>query len=303
MLNAIFYWWRIVRDSIQLWIDSSAFTYAGALAFYTLFSLAPIMVIAVAVIGTVFGEEAAQGQIVAELEEAIGRQPAGAVEEALARSRMEDGGLFPTLMSIGGLLVGATVVFAQMQLSLNAIWGVMAKPSRSGVLILIRNRLLSLAVVLAIGFILLVSMLASVALRAALRFAETWIPLPGELLNAGEMLLSLMLITGLFAMIFKILPDVVVSWRDVAIGAVVTALLFSVGRYVIALYLVYTAPDSPYGAAGSLVILLLWVYYSTLILLFGAAFTKVHMLARGKPVVPRNLAVVVKSQIVEEDQP
>lgn len=303
MRNSLIYWWSILRDSIQLWVDCNAFTYAGALAFYTLFSLAPIMVIAVAVIGVFFGEEAAQGQIVADLEEAIGRQPASAVEEALARSRIEGGGLLPTLMSIGGLLVGATVVFAQMQQSLNAIWGVMAKPERSGIFIFIRSRLLSLAMVLSIGFILLVSMLASIALRVAVRYAEAWIPLTGGLLSAGELLVFLLLITGLFALIFRVLPDVVVNWRDVAVGAVVTAILFSVGRYIIAVYLVYTAPDSAYGAAGSLVILLLWVYYSTLILLFGAAFTKVHMLARGKHVVPRNLAAVVKNQIIEEPQP
>ncbi|SDK83927.1 membrane protein [Franzmannia pantelleriensis] len=295
----ILYWWRIVHDAIQLWLKRNAFSYAGSLAFYTLFSLAPTMIIAVTVIGVVLGEDAAQGQIVAQLEGTMGQDAATMVEQAVAQSRIEESGLLPTLLGVGALLVGATTVFAQMQFSLNTIWDVTAKPSGNSLLIFIKNRVLSLTVVLSIGFILLVSLVFGVALRAALGHAEDLLPVLGVLAGSAEFLISLLMIAALFATIFKVLPDVVLSWKDVVVGAAVTAVLFALGRYWIAAYLAYTATASTYGAAGSVVVILLWVYYSSLILLFGAAFTKCHLQARGKPMVPRNSAVVVRHELDE----
>lgn len=294
------FWWRIVRDAIRLWIERNAFSYAGSLAFYTLFSLAPTVVIAVTVIGVVLGEDAAQGQIVAQLQDTMGREAATAIEHAVAQSRIEESGILPSLMGIGALLVGATTVFAQMQFSLNTIWGVTAKPSGNSLLIFIKNRLLSLTVVLSIGFILMVSLVLGVALRAILKGAESLLPAVGALLSGAEFLVSLALIALLFATIFKVLPDVVLRWRDVLIGAAVTAVLFALGRYGIAAYLAYTATASTYGAAGSVVLILLWVYYSSLILLFGAAFTKCHLLGRGLAIVPRNSAVLVKRELLTD---
>ncbi|MCC5859810.1 MAG: YihY/virulence factor BrkB family protein [Ectothiorhodospiraceae bacterium] len=294
------YWSGVLRDTVNLWLERNAFAHAGSLAFYTLFSLAPVMIIAVSMIGLVLGEEAAQGGIVAQLEDTIGTEAARAVETAVASTRIEVSGILPTLIGFGAMLIGATTVFAQMQQSLNAIWGVRAKPSRNSLLLLLFSRVLSLTIVLSIGFVLLVSLLLGVALRAIIRFADDWIPLPGALVAGSEFALSLLVITLLFGLIFKILPDVVMNWRDVFLGALVTAVLFGLGRFGIATYLTYTAPASAYGAAGSLVLLLLWVYYSSLILLFGAAFTRVHMEARGRPIIPRNTAVCVRSEIVEE---
>lgn len=294
------FWFVVLKDSVQLWLERNAFAYAGALAFYTLFSLAPVMIIAITIIGVVLGQDAAQGQIVGQLEEAIGTDAAEAVEQAVAASRLEEAGWLPTVIGLAAMLVGATTVFAQMQLSLNAIWGVAARPTRSGLLILLKNRLLSLAVVLAIGFVMLVSLLITVGLRALISFADEWLPVHAGVVGMTEFVLSMVLITVLFAMIFRILPDVVLSWREVLPGALVTAMLFVVGRYVIATYLTLAAPASPYGAAGSLVLLLLWVYYSSLILLLGAAFTKTLLLQRGGRVVPRNLAVCVRSELVED---
>jgi membrane protein len=293
------FWYRVLRDAAQLWLERNAFTYAGALAFYTLFSLAPVVIITLTIIGLVLGEAAAQGQVVAHLEGTLGEEAAAAIESAVSQTRIEAAGWWPTLLGVLAMLVGATTVFAQMQYSLNAIWGVVAKPSRSGVVIFIRNRLLSLTVVVAIGFVLLVSLLAGVALQAMVHYASDWIPVPGRLLASLEFLLALAVITLLFATIFKVLPDVVLAWDDVLAGAAVTAVLFGIGRYGIAAYLAYSAPASTYGAAGSLVLLLLWVYYSSLILLFGAAFTRVLLLARGRPLVPRNRAVEVQTRIVE----
>lgn len=294
------HWWSITREAVKLWLDSNAFSHAGALAFYTLFSLAPVVIIAVSVIGIVMGEQAAQGHIVAQLQDVMGREAARAVEQAVARSRIEESGLLPTLLGVAALLAGATTVFGQMQSSLNAIWGVAARPNRNNLFALAKNRLLSLTIVLAIGFVLLVSLLLGVVLRAVLEFTDRFVPAIAALLSGGEVLVSLLTASLLFGAVFKVLPDVVLHWRDVVVGALVTAVLFSVGRWGIAAYLAHTATASTYGAAGSVVLILLWVYYSSLILLFGAAFTKAHLLARGRAVVPRNTAVLVKRELVTD---
>ncbi|SHE91275.1 membrane protein [Modicisalibacter ilicicola DSM 19980] len=296
--DEIISWFRIVRNAVQLWLNHNAFSYAGSLAFYTLFSLAPTIIIAVTIIGLVLGEEAAQGQIVAQLSDMVGEGAATAVENAVAQSRIEASGPVPTLLGIGALLVGATTVFAQMQFSLNTLWGVTPRPDRSGILQFLKSRFLSLAVVLAIGFVLLVSLIAGVAVQAVFQFASGWLPWVKGLLGGAELLLSLLAVTLFFATLFKVLPDVVLGWRDVMVGAAITAVLFSIGRFGIAAYLAYTATASTYGAAGSLVLILLWVYYSSLILLFGAALTRAHLEERGKPIVPRNMAVRVKHELM-----
>lgn len=292
--------WNLFMQAGGLWLERNAFMHAGSLAYYTLFSMAPVVIIAVSVAGAVLGEEAARGEIVAQLDDLVGREAAEAVEEAVARSRPEVAGIIPTLSGVIALLIGATTVFAQMQFSLNRIWGVVAKPEKSGLLILLKTRLLSLAIILTIGFVLLVSLLLNVALRAVIAYAEGWAPIPPLLLSGLELVLSLVVITILFAVMFKVLPDAVVDWEDVWVGAGITAVLFIAGRYLIALYLAYTAPGSTYGAAGSLVLILVWVYYSSLILFFGAALTKARVLAAGKRVVPRATAVRVKEELIEE---
>ncbi|MDN3520906.1 YihY/virulence factor BrkB family protein [Halomonas ramblicola] len=297
---ALRFWWNVVHGALRLWLERNAFSYAGSLAFYTLFSLAPTMIIAVTVIGLVLGEEAAQGQIVAQLQGTMGHDAAAAIEQAVAQSRLEESGLLPTLLGIGALLVGATTVFAQMQFSLNTLWGVTARPSANSALVFIKNRVLSLTVVLSIGFILLVSLVTAVMLRAALQAADDLLPFIGFLTTGAEFLVSLAVVAALFATIFKVLPDVVLRWRDVLVGAVVTAVLFTVGRTAIAVYLSHTATASTYGAAGSVVMILLWVYYSSLILLFGAAFTRCHLAERGRPLIPRNTAVVVRRELLDD---
>lgn len=294
------YWFGVLRSTVNYWLDSDAFIHAAALAFFTVFSVAPVVIIVVGIVGAVLGEDAARGQIAAQLEQAIGSEAAEAVQTAVASSRIEASGLLPTLVGIGAMLFGATTVFAQMQRSLNAIWGVMAKPSRSSVFLLVKARLLSLMVVLAIGFVLLVSLLLSVILNSIIAFASDWLPVPAPLLAGVETVVSLTVVTLLFGTIFRVLPDVILRWKDVALGAFVTAALFTFGRSLIALYLAKTAPASTYGAAGSLVLLLLWVNYSSLILLFGAAFTRAHRESRGLPIRPRHSAVLVHTEVVEE---
>lgn len=300
MKRTMVFWFRVFQDAVSVWLERNAFSYAGSLAFYTLFSLAPTVIIAVTVIGVVMGEEAAQGQIVAQLQETLGQGAAQAIQQAVAQSRIEEAGILPTVLGVGTLMIGATTVFAQMQFSLNTIWGVTAKPSTNSLFVFLKNRLLSLTVVLSIGFILLVSLALGIIVGNMLRAASDLLPYTVVLTQGAESLVSLAVVVLLFATIFKVLPDVVLAWKDVLIGAVVTAVLFTLGRSVIALYLAYTATASTYGAAGSVVMILLWVYYSSLILLFGASFTRSLLLRRGGKLVPRNSAVLVKRELVQE---
>lgn len=300
LLSVLKYWYAVVRTTVTLWLEAQVFVHAAALAFFTVFSVAPVMIVAVTLVGLVLGESAAQGQIVDQLRAAIGDEAAAAVQTAVENSRIQHSGLLPALAGFGAMLFGATTVFSQMQTSLNAIWGVAPRPTRSSVFIYMKTRLLSLAVVLGIGFVLLVSLTLSVFVRAVIAFAEDWLPVPVPVVLGLDWIVSLAVITLLFGTIFRVLPDVVLRWRDVLLGAFVTALLFALGRALIAIYLSTTATASTYGAAGSLVLLLLWVNYSSLILLFGAAFTRAHLQARGRPVRPRATAICVHRQLIED---
>ncbi len=292
---------RPLVDAVSIWLERDAFRQAGSLAFATLFSLAPMVIILVAIIGTVYGEEAATGEIAAGIGDLVGEQAAVMVQDAVRVSRPEQAGIFPTIIGIATLLFGATTVFAQMQGSLNHFWDVRAKPTRSGILTFITVRLLSLGTVLIIGFLLLMSFAVSVAITAMLDYAGGWMPVPAFVTAAVDLLLSLAVTTVLFAMLFKVLPDVHLAWADVWRGAAFTSLLFVVGQYLISFYLTRVAPASTYGAAGSLVMVLLWVYYSALILFFGTALTKALILRRDRTVMPKKTAVRVRLVVDEEE--
>lgn len=257
------------------------------------------MIIVVAVVGAVLGTDAARAEILAQVQDLLGAQAAAAVDEAVRASRIETAGLLPTMAGLGALLFGATTVFAQMQASLNQFWGVVARPTRSSVLAFATTRLLSLGLVIIIGFLLLTSFVISMGLTAALRFAGHWIPVPPPVVAALDLGASWVVTTLVFATIFKVLPDVQLQWRDMWRGAAITAGLFVAGQHLISLYLTHTAPASAYGAAGSLVVVLLWVYYSSLILFFGAAFTRASVRQRGERLVPKPTAVLVRTEVVE----
>ncbi|MBY0525124.1 MAG: YihY/virulence factor BrkB family protein [Gemmataceae bacterium] len=266
--------WDIVRETAAAWNKHNAPRMAAALAYYTLFSIAPLLVLAVAIASVVFGEKAARGELSAQLENTVGTAAASAVEELLTHTRAGAESTWATVLSIALLLFGASGVFVEMQDALNTIWNVRAKPGR-GLYNVVRDRLLSFLVVLSAGFLLLVMVIVSTALSAISSFLTPDV-LPGsvhlwQVLNAA---VSFVFVAVLFALVFKLLPDVILAWRDVWIGAVVTALLFTLGKYLIALYLGYGSTTSAFGAAGSLVLVLLWLYYSFLILLFGAEFTR-----------------------------
>ncbi len=291
---------RFTMEAVKAWLDSDAFQHAGALAFFTLFSMAPLVIILVSIVGAVYGQEAASGEISAGIANLLGPQAAVAVEEAVKGSRPEVAGFLPTLLGIGALVFGATTVFAQMQSSLNHIWGVRARPARSGLLTFITVRLLSLGMVLIIGFLMLTSFALSVAVTAVIEHARAWIPVHPSAVALLDLALSVTVTTVLLGLLFKVLPDVRLQWRDVRRGAISTALLFVLGKYLIAFYLTRVAPASTYGAAGSLVLVLLWVYYSSLILFFGTALTKVGVLHRDGVVTPKATAVRVSVAVMEE---
>lgn len=300
MIKTARYWVGILKSAMTNWLESQAFIYAAALAFFTVFSIAPMVIVVVAIAGLFLGEMAARGEIFEQLQEVLGAEAAEVVETAVINSQIDQSGLMPTVIGLVATVIGATTVFAQMQESLNRVWDVAPRPSRNSLWLFVRTRMLSLTMVLAIGFVLMVSLLLSVALRAVMAFAEQWLPVPGWAMLSLDIVLSMTVITLLFAAIFKILPDVILRWRDVIVGAFVTAVLFTVGRSLIAIYLTNAAPASTYGAAGSLVLLLLWVNYSSLILLFGAAFTRAHCQARGVEIRPRTTAVCVHRQLIED---
>jgi membrane protein len=290
---------QLLKDAAKRWSEREAFQHAGALGFCTLFSLAPLVIIVVAIVGAVFGEQAASGEISAAITDMVGAQAAAAVEEAVRRSQLKEAGILPTVLGVGALLFGATTVFAQMQSSLNTFWGVKSKPTRSGLLTFVTVRLLSLSMVLIIGFLLLTSLVVSFVISAVIEYAREWIPIPPIAIAAIDVAVSLGVTTLLFGMIFKVLPDVHLQWRDVWRGAFITAILFAIGKYAISLYLTRVAPASTYGAAGSLVLVLLWVYYSSLILFFGTCLTAVTILRRDGKVTPKKTAVVTRI-VVEE---
>jgi membrane protein len=291
---------RLLVEATRVWLDRNAFQHASALAFYTLFSLAPLVIILVAIVGAVYGQDAASGRISAGINDLVGLQAATAVENAVRLSRPEVTGILPTLAGVGALLFGATTVFAQMQSSLNQFWDVRPKPARSGVFNFVIVRLLSLGMVLIIGFLLLISFALNVAINGIIEYAGHWIVVPPVLVSGLDLLLSLLVTTGLFGLLFKVLPDVHLEWNDVRHGALVTAVLFIAGQYLISWYLTKVAATSTYGAAGSLVLVLLWVYYSSLILFFGTALTKVTILRRDGHVTPSQAAVRIRTAVDEE---
>lgn len=284
---------RLIKETITEWNEDNVPLLAAALAYYTLFSLAPLLIIAIAIAGAVFGQEAAQGEIVRQIQGLVGREGAIAIEAMIQNAQRPDsGGTLATLIGIGLLLFGASGVFGQLQTALNTIWDVKAKPGQ-GVKSFLQARFLSFAMVLVIGFLLLVSLVLSAALVAVSNFFSGLTAdyaAVGQLLN---FLVSFGAITVLFAAIYKFLPDVEVAWRNLWIGAGVTAFLFNIGKFLLGLYLGNSSVGSSYGAAGSIVVLLVWVFYSAQILLIGAEFTQVYSRYRGTPLKPAKHAVRV----------
>jgi len=275
----------LLKEAGSNWVDHEAMRLSAALAYYAVFSLAPLFIISISIAGIIFGEDAARGQITNQLSAYVGTQASDAIQSLVKSASSKTSGIWATIIGLVVLLFGASSVFGELKSALNIVWGVVAKPGRP-ILNLLLGRLFSFSMVLVIGFLLLASLLVSTALTAASKHLSVWIPATAGHWHWIDLSISLVVITVLFALIFKLLPNVIVAWRDVIIGALVTSILFTLGKTLIGFYLGSSSVASTFGAAGSLIVILLWIYYSTCILFFGAEFTRAFACHFDRGVVP-----------------
>jgi len=286
-------YWPVVKDAATEWMTDKAPRLGAALAYYTIFSIAPLLVITIAIAGLVFGAEAAQGQVSRQVGHLVGEQGGKAVEAMVVAANKREAGTLAGVLGVVMLLVGAAGLFGQLQDALNTVWEVQPKSGR-GVWGFVRDRFLSLTMVLGVAFLLLVSLVVSAALAAVGGLLGDW--QTGLVGQAVTTLVDLVVITLLFALIFKYLPDAVIGWRDVWFGAVVTAVLFAVGKVLIGVYIGQAGVASAYGAAGSLAVLLIWLYYAAQIFLFGAELTKAYANRVGSRIKPKPYAEPVTAE-------
>jgi membrane protein len=281
--------WLVFKSALSGWWDDDIPHLGAALSYYTLFALAPILIVAIAIAGFAFGAEAVRGEIVGQIEGLVGRSGALAVQAMLEGASKHSSGVLATVVGLITLFLGATGVFLELQTALNLIWRVKPRPN-AGLGSFILRRFISFGLVIGVGFLLLVSLVVSAALAALDKYVGSVLPGYTVLAQALNVTLSLLVVTLLFAMVYKLLPDVKLQWRDVWVGAVVTAAFFTIGKFLIGLYLGTSTTASSYGAAGSVVVLLLWVYYSAQVVLLGAEFTKAWVQRGGGVREPEEFA-------------
>jgi len=268
-------WWRVLQQVVTASLQDDVPSMGAALAYYTVFSLAPLLLIVVSVAGIFFGQEAARGEIQAQLQDMMGERGAGAVQELLAGVRDPAEGLTATMVGLVLLFIGATTVFAELQSALDRIWHVVPREHDSAWFSLVRARLLAFGMILAVGFLLIVSLISGALITALGRRWDAALGAWPALLDAGNAVSSFLLVTILFGLIYKVMPRIRIAWGDVWLGALLAALLFTAGKALIGAYIGRSGVASGYGAAGSLVVVLLWVYFSAQIVLIGAEFTQV----------------------------
>ncbi len=282
-------WW-VLKHALMGWWTDNVPRLGASLAYYTLFALAPILVVAISVAGLVFGADAVRGEVVGQIQGLVGRQGAEAVQSMIQGAAHRSASRLATVIGLVTAFLGATGAFIELQTALNAIWRVQPRPGVS-VLAFLKQRLISFGLVVGVGFLLLVSLIVSAALAAFNRYLGSLFPALTALWDASNVLVSLGVVTLLFAMVYQVLPDVRLRWRDVWVGALVTAGFFSIGKQVIGLYLGTSTLASTYGAAGSVVVLLVWVYYSSQVVLLGAEFTRFYVERFGGEPPPLKYAV------------
>lgn len=291
---------KLLKDAVNGFIDDKVIKLSAALAYYTVFSIGPTIIIIIYLAGVFYGQDAVQGTVFSELKELIGAQAAAQIQDVIRNVAESSRGSFAAIFGTITLLIGATTVFAEIQDSINDIWGLRPKPKKSW-LKLITNRLLSFSVIVSLGFVLLVSLILNGLIEALMDRLKTRFPdMTVMVLYVINLLVTFTVTSTLFAIIFKVLPDAIIKWKDVMVGAMVTAVLFMLGKFGITFYISRSDIGTTFGAAGSLVILLVWVYYSAIILYFGAEFTKVYARDYGTNIHPSPYAVWVKHVEVEE---
>ncbi len=278
--------WQVLNQAGSDFVEDKASQLGAALAFYSLLSLAPLLVIAVAIAGFVFSEQAARGEIVEQIEGMVGAEGAQAIQTALVNAHRPEAGTIATVLSMAMLLFGASGVFGQLRDALNTIWEIPPR-QESGWRAFLRDRFFPFLLVLGTGFLLLVSLILSATISAAAKYLERWLDVPEAVWHAANFVASFVIVFLLFALIYKVLPAARVAWRDVWMGAAITAVLFVAGKLLLGLYLGKSSVGSAYGAAGSLVVLLVWIYYAAQILFFGAELTQVFAQRYGSRAIGR----------------
>ena len=278
--------WVLLRDTYVGWSRDNASQLGAALAFYTIFSMAPILIIIVAIVGLVLGKESVHIYILAELTKVLGQDNAHYIMSTIQRGYQAGSGLKATVIAISLMLVGATTICTMLKNALNTIWGVESSPS--GILHYLKDRAMSLLIILFVGALLFLSMMISSFISTTSVYLSNYIHISATFLGWLDNIVSIILLTLLFAILYKLLPDVEISWGDVWFGGAVTAILFTLGKFLLGLYLASSTVSSAYGAAGSLVVILLWVYYSAQIIFLGAELTQVYARKYGSEIIPKN---------------
>jgi membrane protein len=291
--------WELLKESGKGFSDDKVTKLSGALAYFTVFSFGPLLIIVIFLSGLFFGQEAAQGKIYETLEGFLGADTASQLQKVIVNAAISGKSTIAAVIGFVTLLIGATTVFAEIQDSINSIWGLKPKPKK-GWLKLLKNRVLSFSVIVSLGFILVVSLAVTTIIDAfSKRLQQLFPDMAVVVFYIVNQLLTLCITTLIFGVVFKVLPDAKIKWKDVMAGALVTALLFMIGKFAISFYISTTSVGSTYGAAGSLVVLLLWTYYSSIILYFGAEFTKAWSKKFGSPIHPAEYAVTTKQVEVQ----
>jgi len=291
----------VLKETFTGFMADKGLKLSASLSYYTLFSLAPMLLLVISLAGAFYGREASEGRIFTELNDLIGDDAAAQIQQVIKNMEVSGKTTFSLIIGLITLIVGATTVFGEIQDSINMIWKVKAKPKK-GWLKLLKDRLLSGSIIIGLGFLLVVSLIINGALVALNDLLKSWFPdFTLVLLNIANIAVSFLVITILFGVIFKVLPDAKIKWRDVRAGAFFTACLFLFGRYLIGLYITTTGAGSPYGAAGSIIVILLWIYYTAAILYFGAEFTRAYAIFKGRHIRPAEYAVFVEQRETEFD--
>ncbi|KDN56262.1 YihY/virulence factor BrkB family protein [Flavobacterium seoulense] len=297
--NTFLKYWNLLKDTFTEFNDDNAIKLSASLSYYTIFALPPLLIIIITICGVFFGEEAVSGELYGQINRLVGNEAAIQIQGAIKNVQLSDSNVFVTVFGVVMLLIGASGVFVEIQSSINFIWGLKAKPNK-GLKKFIQNRIMSFSMIVSVGFLMLVSLMMNATLdvlnaRLKYYFPESTV----YLFYAINLLIVFASITLLFAIIFRTLPDGVIKWKDAFIGASCTAVLFMIGKFGIGFYLGNSTVASVYGAAGSVIVILVWVYYSAIILYFGAEFTKMYAKSYGGEIAPNDYSVRIKKEIFE----
>lgn len=291
--------YQVLKDTVQGFSRDKGLKLSASLAYYTLFSLAPLLLLIISLAGLFFGKQAVEGNIFGELNGLLGNDAAAQVQKIIRNMELSGNTNFSLIISAATLIIGATTVFGELQDSINIIWSVKAKPKR-GWLKLLKDRLLSGSLIIGLGFLLVVSLLVNGMLDVLNDLLKQWLPdFSVVFFYIASTVINLVVLSVVFAVIYKVLPDAKIKWRDVRAGAVFTTLLFMLGRYVIGVYISSSGTATTYGAAGSLIVILLWVYYSAAIMYFSAEFTRAYAIFKGEKILPADYAVYVEEKETE----